>query len=372
LGCKVDAIVMEQKLRPADAHMSAMRSITNSVRFVERLPLRKCLATITPTFVACNGMLSRVPLSEEYDATIIESEYCLPICENPSLKTHWRVLRLHNDEVAYAREYAGAEERFLRRQFNRLEALRMARYCGSAQRKVDALWFISKAEAQRFIACHPNDAYKAAWLPPAIDFGPKPRRISRPSNNVLFVGNFYSALNREGLRWYLRYVHPLLQKDPRYEFIVAGSTHGREEAHAFVEALRREPRCTVHVNVESTEDLYASSAVFVNPIQAGAGVKVKNIHAIERRIPVVSTGVANEGSGFIDREHLRIADLPEDFACTVKELLSDNSAAGALAGRAHAHLLRHYDCELNLRRQLSLRAGAHCSRPRMVEKAASL
>src|SRR5258708_16782119 len=310
LGYEIHVLVMAQKIRPKERHVAELRSVVSNLQFVERHPLRKCLATVTPTYISRNVTLSQLPLTEQYDLTLMEAEDALPICDNPSLKTALRVLRVHNDEISYMWEFAKATESFLRRQFIRLEALRLIPYSKGAHRRVDSLWFISQSECQRFIAKHPAAAAKARWLPPSIVFGVKPKRSTAYCKRSVFVGNFYNSLNQEGLKWYLKQVHPLLAQDPDYELVVPGSTQGRCSAQLFAEELKQKGRCTVHIDLEDTTSLYESSAVFINPIRGGAGVKLKSVHAIERGIPAVSTSVGTEANGFADKEHFRIADTP--------------------------------------------------------------
>lgn len=353
LGYSVHALVMAQKTSPKERHVTEMRALVSKLQFVERRPLRACLATITPTYISRNAGLSELPLTEQYDLTLMEAEDSLPICDNPSLKTAVRVLRVHNDEIAYLWEFARAEENFLRKQFVRWEALRLIPYARSAHRRVDSLWFISQAECQRFIANHPGAATKAAWLPPSIVLGDQPQPNTANGKRVLFVGNFYTSLNRDGLRWYLSQVHPLLLRDPDYELVVAGSTQGRSAAKSFADELKREVRSTVHVDAEDTKPLYRNCSVFINPMRAGAGVKLKSVHAIERGIPVVSTSVGNEGSGFNDRDHVRIADTPAEFASAVTALLEDPCAREQMARRAQEQLKRLYSCEANIQRLIA-------------------
>lgn len=350
LGYTVHALVVAPKSDPSDRHVEEMMTRVASLQFVKRRSILSSLATVIPTYIKRNFSLAESPLHDHYDLTLMEAENALPVCDNPSLKTALRVLRVHNDEVAYMWKFAKAEENFLRRQFVRLEALRMIPYSRSVHRRVDSLWFISQLERDCFIANHPSAAAKAAWLPPSVSFGEKPERRAASCKRVLFVGNFYTSLNREGLRWYLNHVHPLLKRDPDYELVIAGSTQGRAAALQFAEELKREARCAVHVDAEDTAPLYSSSAVFINPMRDGAGVKLKSVHAIERGIPVVSTAVGNEGSGFEDQEHVRLADTPEEFLAAITRLLSDPVAREKMAERAYSQLVRLYSCEANLQR----------------------
>jgi len=230
----------------------------------------------------------------------------------------------------------------------RLELLRLKPYVRAAHERVDKLWFISHYEWQRYVAMYPNATHKAAWLPPSIEMRKVLLRTDPDNKRVLFVGNLYTPLNRDALRWYLQYVHPVLKGDPDYELVVAGSTQSRSAAWTFADEVSRQPRCTVHADIADPTSLYDSCAVFINPMHAGAGVKMKSIHAIERRIPVVSTSIGNEGTGF-DAEHVRIADTAEQFIGAVTELLNDRPLRVAQTERAYARLLTRYDATANIR-----------------------
>jgi glycosyltransferase involved in cell wall biosynthesis len=363
LGYRVHALVIAQKRRPSERQLDEMRRLVCNLEFVERRPLRKCLATLTPTCISRSSGLAEFQLTGHYDVTLMESEEAVPICGNPFLNTKLRVLRIHNDEVAYLRELAKAEERLLKKYFLHLESLRMSRFSKSVHRRVDSLWFISQTECQRFIANNPACAAQAAWLPPSILLGDRPKRHPLNCKRVLFVGNFYIPLNREGLRWYLRQVHPLLARDPAYELVIAGSTLGRRDAHLFADEIKREERSTVYVDIEDTTQLYENCAVFINPMRAGAGVKLKSIHAIERGIPVVSTPVGNEGSGFADKEHVRLADTPTEFADAVAELLNNQRFGNQMAARAYEHLTSCYNSESNIHRLIARLVSLHSQCP---------
>jgi polysaccharide biosynthesis protein PslH len=350
LGYRIDVLVMAQKLRPSPSHLRQVCEVVDGLHFVERRPLRKCLATRFPTYISRNATLSEHPLTREYDVTIMEAEDTLAITDNPTLRTGQRVLRVHNDEITYLREFLKAEEDFTRRQFLRLELMRLRPFVRRAHERVDQLWFISESEWKRFAAINPHARHKAAWLPPSIEIRNRPIRRVPGNKRVLFVGNLYTPLNREALRWYLQYVHPVLERIPDYELVVAGSTQGRSAAWMFAEDVRHYPRCTVHVDIEDTTSLYQNCAVFVNPMRAGAGVKLKTVHAIERGIPVVSTSIGNEGTGFHDAEHVKIADSPEGFVGAVTELLNDCRLRAAQAERAYQRLLARYDAVDNISR----------------------
>lgn len=352
LGYGIDVLVMNQKRPPQERHVAEMRSLVNTLQFVARRPLRRCIATIVPTTSARNGTLAQLRLDKQYDVTLAEGENVFSIFDNPTLHTKARVLRVHNNESQYMWQSAETEEGFLIRQFCRLEALRFVPFSRSVYRRVDTLWFISKTELEKFVASHSLSAAKAVWLPPSIIFGDEPERCAH-CKRVLFVASLNSPLNREGLRWYLNEVHTYLIQDPDYELVVAGSTSGRASAHHFVRELQEQKRCSVHVDVDDLMPLYNGCSVFINPMRRGTGLKMKNIHALERRVPVVTTSVGNEGSGFLDKEHVRVADTPAAFASSITELLNDECSRMQMAARAYEFLTKYYNSGANLQRLLT-------------------
>ncbi len=369
LGHRIDALVMKTNPPPEEHSIAELRRLVNSVQFVERRPMRQCLATVTPTSVACNKPLAELQLDDQYDITLAEGDSTLPIFSNPRLKTRLRALRVHNNESVRAWATARTEEGFLRSQLCRFEALRFLFFSRFAYRHLDSLWFISQSEYQNFGVTYPTSSASAVWLPPSLLFGSEPKRSSQHSKRVLFVASFHIALNREALRWYLKEIHVRLSQDPEYELVVAGSTNGRRSAHQFTEEIKRESRCRVHVNVDNLSPLYDECAVFVNPMRRGAGVKLKNVHAIERRIPIVTTSIGNEGSGFLDQEHVRIADTSSNFLSAIQELLNDYRSREQMAERAHDYLEKHYDCHANIHQLLTSLASADI--PRSSEHEAS-
>lgn len=358
LGHRIDCLVMEQKRVPEERHVAEMRRLVNTVQFVARRTPRSCIVSIVPTTSARNSTLAHLRLHKQYDVTLAEGENVCSIFDNPTLQTKIRALRVHNNESRYMWLNAETEENFLMRQFCRLEALRFVPFSRSVYRRVDSLWFISKSELHKFLASNPMSAVKAAWLPPSIMFGDEPARCGGHSKRVLFVASLNNPLNRDGLRWYLNGVHTSLTQDGDYELVVAGSTSGRASARDFAKELEKQRCCSVHVDVDDLTALYNGAAVFINPMQRGTGLKIKNIHAIERRVPVVTTSVGNEGSGFLHKQHVRVADTPAAFASAITELLKDECSRRQLAARAYAFLTRSYNSQVNLERLFaSLRRG---------------
>jgi glycosyltransferase involved in cell wall biosynthesis len=95
--------------------------------------------------------------------------------------------------------------------------------------------------------------------------------------------------------------------------------------------------------VEDVREPLARYSVFVCPILAGSGVRVKLLEAFAAGIPVVSTRVGAEGLANKDGEICALADDPSEFAARAVRLLQNPSEAESLSRRARADVIQKRD-----------------------------
>jgi glycosyltransferase involved in cell wall biosynthesis len=219
------------------------------------------------------------------------------------------------------------------------------------------LWFISKIEFETYSRSQLAQKVQPMWLPPSLNLKNMPRRTRSDSKRVLFVGGLANPLNQEGIRWYLSKVHPNLKSFPDYEFVIAGSAGKSESARLLALEADGIDRCSVQLDIENLNPLYDSCALLINPMRNGSGVKMKTVHAVQHNIPLVTTTVGAEGSGLVDREHIRVADEPEEFLSAVSDLLSNPAMGDSMSDRAYRYLAANYNSDENIERLLNLLLG---------------
>ena len=364
LGVTVDLIVTVAT-EPDD---SARRKVANCVRrliFSRRARGIRGLFSVKAGQAAIRRDLRDVELIENYDVVLMQTEFVSEILNNRTLSAKATIIRVDNDEHAYYLQTGRAERSWIWKLFYFQEAVRVRNLSSRILPIVDMLWFVSHDELERYNSRDVNLKQSTAFVPTAIDL----RLLGTPSlegNQVLFVGNLWATLNREALEWYIHNVHPKLCDIPGYQFLIAGSTRGRG-CSWLDSVISQYPNIEVHLDAKDLEPFYASSAIFVNPMQNGAGVKLKTIEAVVRGLPVVSTRVGVEGSGLVKDVHYKPADEPDEFATQVRELLRNRESAHEIVRNAQSFVVDRYDQRKvvgSLLLEAVERAGAHRQEPK--------
>ena len=319
LGFGVDLVATVRR-EPKREHIDAVQAVVERVWIVKRNRGVGSVISFIPFQVRSRMALQTIPLPEAYEAVLLASEYVAPILENAELKAKLRILRLATDEPRYYRQLSGSARKWIERCFYLVEALKFDWYSPQVKSECDLLWFISDVERTHHLEVRPADTRKSVFLPP--DPGVKwMRPYSGSGSNVLFIGSLTFPPNLEGLEWYVEHIHPLLSDVPGYSLTVAGRT---DEATLprLQKALQEYSNIFLCADPEKLDDLYSRSAMFINPVRRGAGVKLKTVHALHAGVPVVSTSVGMEGTGLVHGRHLLVADSAEEFVGRIRESCS--------------------------------------------------
>ena len=148
-----------------------------------------------------------------------------------------------------------------------------------------------------------------------------PRNARRPFSErkgLLFVGGFEHEPNIDAVLFYVREIHPLLQKAlPGVKTYIVGS-----EPPPSVQRLATE-NIIVTGYVKDLSPYFENCRVFIAPLRYGAGVKGKVNMAMSYGLPVVGTPVALEGIHATYGEEALVADEPQAFAENVLSLYQD-------------------------------------------------
>jgi Glycosyl transferases group 1 len=105
------------------------------------------------------------------------------------------------------------------------------------------------------------------------------------------------------------------------------------------------PAVTFHGYVDNLEQCYAELGVIINPVQYGAGLKIKSIEAMAHGLPLVTSREGASGIEHLDGNALVIADSWNDFSDRLIELMRNESRCRGLANNALVYIAEHFNDE---------------------------
>ncbi|WP_438349491.1 glycosyltransferase family 4 protein [Paenibacillus sp. FA6] len=336
LGWKIHLVVCGKQM-PSDADMKVVYRYVEDIKLCERRSKLVDLLYVIPMQVQSRNVLRYVNIDEDYDYVLLEGDYVYPILSNPHINHNNVILRVHNDEAVYFKALARSTKNRIHKLYYHMESWKFKTLQKRMIQKVDKYLFISNKEFEIFQSLHP--ATKSLFLPPPVTRDAFLANTFQ-SKNVIFIGSLFMPNNREAIEWYLAHIHPLMLKETDYKFIIAGNS--RKQSLSWLESYDM-TNVVVHDTPESLDDIYSSGYLFVNPMRNGAGVKLKTIEAIQNGLPVISTSIGYEGTGLVHNKHIMVADKPEEFYHSMKQLFDNPAQAQALLESSQKYIRNHYD-----------------------------
>jgi glycosyltransferase involved in cell wall biosynthesis len=197
--------------------------------------------------------------------------------------------------------------------------------------------FISnESEARRLIERHP--AIDVEVVRNAVSI---PGRVRREHDGatLLFLGSYSYLPNVDAATWFVDTIWPAIRASsrPDLRLLVAG-----RDAH-WVSSLGQRSGVVVWNDVAEVADAFASATVFVAPLRAGAGTRLKVLEAAAYGVPIVSTSVGTRGLPFEHGRDLLVADDESGFAAAVLEALRDRASSERRAASARSLVCQKFD-----------------------------
>jgi polysaccharide biosynthesis protein PslH len=252
-----------------------------------------------------------------------------------------KTLDEHNSVWTMMRRLSQAAQPGLRKFFMDLEWRKLQKYEIETCLQFDIVLGVTEEDKQAIQSLAPESNLQITVVPIGIDVDSLPR-IERnvQAQNVVCVGGMFWPPNIDGVVWFGEEVFPLIKhKSPATLFFVIG---GRPDSQ-IIELGARDSQIRVTGYVEDPTEYLRDSAVFIVPVRAAGGMRVKILDAWARGIPIVSTSIGCEGIEVRPGENILIADKQADFAEAVLRILRDAALARRLAENGRRWVEQKYD-----------------------------
>lgn len=250
------------------------------------------------------------------------------------------VFDAHNAVYELVRDVAGRQPTPVHRVAAGVEWRMLRRFEGGWAKRSDLTLTVSERDAAALDAAA-GAPIGAQVIPIGIEARERtPVVVASDSQRILSVATMHYPPNAEALRWFRDAVWPLLRERAPAAMVDVAGPRPPADLQSWGES---DDRVRVHGFVEDLDALYGTAAVFVVPLHAGSGVRVKVLEALAVGMPVVSTTVGIDGLDLQHGEHLLVADTPTDFARAVGRLLADPELRARLATAGRRRVIERYD-----------------------------
>jgi glycosyltransferase involved in cell wall biosynthesis len=228
------------------------------------------------------------------------------------------VLFEHNVEYQIWQRLAALERRPWLRALFEIEWRKLRAREAEACAQADLTIAVSEDDRRRLEQIAPG--IRAASIPTGVDttyFTPVPA-AERPAH-LVFSGSMDWHPNEDAVVYFADAILPRIRAEvPDVTFTVVG----RNPTDRLRDIAARNG-ITVTGTVADVRPSIAEAAVYVVPLRAGGGTRLKIFEAFAMARPVVSTTVGAEGLGIGPGKHYVAADRPAEFAASVVALLRD-------------------------------------------------
>lgn len=156
--------------------------------------------------------------------------------------------------------------------------------------------------------------------------------------DIVFCGNMQYTPNVNACQYLIKQVMPLVWKEmPDTKVLLAGTS-----PKASVKSLKSD-NVVVSGWVDDIRTSYASSKIFVAPMQMGSGLQNKLLEAMSMGIPCVTTPIASEPLG---SNEVLVGSNATELAQHILTLLRDEQLRDTMSKNGRAFVEQHYSWDV--------------------------
>jgi glycosyltransferase involved in cell wall biosynthesis len=156
--------------------------------------------------------------------------------------------------------------------------------------------------------------------------------------NLFYLGSMDWYPNLEGVCWFLKNVWNTVHRNyPNLLFRIAGRN--------MPEALKAVANNGIEIihDVKNAKEFMTENGILLVPLWSGSGIRIKIIEAMSLGKLVITTSIGVEGIEAKNKEHVLIADTPQEFAEAIDFCMNNPSFCQEIASNAQQLILQHHN-----------------------------
>ncbi|MDO8450885.1 MAG: glycosyltransferase [Rhodoferax sp.] len=200
---------------------------------------------------------------------------------------------------------------------------------------------IQSADKQKLETLVPHAKILVAGLAPPVQ--PAPRYAPQLSGVIRlgFIGSSMSPNIAAAKRLIENIFRPLRERiSNQVELHIYGGVCGRIEASFLGDGVH------VHGYAANVADVFATIDIFVNPVETGGGLKIKNVEALSHGVALVTSSIGAEGIEHGAGSAFIVADEDEQYVTTILSLAQDTGRCMRLRNAAWEFSRKYFGDEI--------------------------
>lgn len=241
------------------------------------------------------------------------------------------------DALARGMERRIEKAPFYLKPFLKIETTRLKRYEHEVFDYFENLTIISNQDRDLIVHLK-NEKIKV--IPNGVDYCTFKFKNKEKKYDLIFTGNMSYPPNVDSACYLVKEIMPKIwRKNSNISLAIVGANPDNK-----VLALKS-TKVIVTGWVDDISDYYASSKIFIAPMQLGTGLQNKLLEAMAMKLPCITSSLANNALGATHNKNILIGDYPEHYAQHVVDLLENKEFYNQISNNGHQFVTQNYTWE---------------------------